>query len=228
MEPYKTSVRPITMNIPVYMAYVVEEKAKIVKGGLNCILHLGSIGGDRPQDVYEKDIPSPTWGVLESHKLVLPDKTGLPHRLVYSGYVSQYASFVGSSDYEIIKKTEDVLISFVRDLRELGESRIPILFATEEEALGFLEDKDNFQLAKNATEHYDKALEVEMRTRDVPNNPSQRVKTLEFGNPAVSPTPQLQQETAKGPSINIQSHSTGKDKKNSGGKGITEIPGIPS
>jgi hypothetical protein len=228
MKPYKTDIRPVAMNIPVYMAYVLDEgHPKIVKGEMNCTLNLGNLEGERPLDGYDKPVPSPSWGIVELQKLHLPDKTGLHHRPIFSGYVPHYASFVAPYDYDIIKQTESVLLDFVKALREEGENRIPILFATEFEAEEFLKDEENYKLAQAATKHYDKATEAEFRALRAENTapPTQpQVRTLEFGNPYVGGGANAEESPTK---LNIKNPGDKKKDKPSGG-GLTEIPGIPS
>lgn len=166
MESYTTNVAQMRITCPVYMAYAWEGEPKIVTGGIEASLHVGTMGGSRHQMLENQPLPS--FGILEAYRLWLPDYTGAQERLIFNGPVYMRIALVGNDDGMILTAAQEHLRNFISTLRGTeSEGGVPNIFGSVDEANTYLSVPENLELAEKLARHYQQALSVEHKKIDV-------------------------------------------------------------
>ncbi len=169
MKLYSTHMSQIEYGVPVYVAYVVEGKPRIVEGQIQAIVNLGNVGGQRPALSETEAIPAPAFAVVEPYRMWLPYINGGTQELIFNGPVQYPKALVGQNDWLVLKAAESVIKEFVATTRAdaKGGQGIPILFADRAEAEAFLADEQNSKFAAACTAHYAQAFQVVSRSVSV-------------------------------------------------------------
>jgi len=224
MHTYTTDISQLFLNQPVYLAYAPENNPVIVSGAVEAFVHLGMLGGQRPQIAENVVLPSPAWGVLEAYRLWFPDHTGSVNNLVFNGPVQFHKAIVGQNDGNVLDLARSELGEFVASLKD---SNIPIIFSTYEAAAEFLNNPENLELARKHAEHYQQALTVETRTRNVgyDNNGQPIIPTEEQLEQAIE---EAKKSNLKPPEAPAKIYTTQTEKQeDSNNEGRTDVPGMP-